>query len=225
MAASDPIIILTPAVDGTSQTALLVDRIFSCALPFLSPREQQMLAQDPTVSDSIKSRLIRVNEPDMSGSVQIGGITLEPLLWLDNREISAAIQETGLFSKEDTDGSELHDVLQGADPAALLKNTFQSRTPAILLDVYYNDKGFIRGRKSFQVSPNITGLQLKSLVIAEFGLDGGFQHYYLTLDGAPFGSRTPICNHPSLAEGSTSGSGGAACLEDVGDRPKASGRT
>jgi hypothetical protein len=70
-----------------------------------------MLAQDPATFGPVKSRPIRVNEPEMPGSVQTGGTTLEPPVSLASRDISAAIQETGLFSKEDTDGSELHDAL------------------------------------------------------------------------------------------------------------------
>mmetsp|Transcript_82947 Transcript_82947/g.165578 ORF Transcript_82947/g.165578 Transcript_82947/m.165578 type:complete len:103 (-) Transcript_82947:203-511(-) len=67
--------------------------------------------------------------------------------------------------------------------------------------------------------PSLTGLMLKSTVIASLGLTGGFQDYYLRLDGAPFGSRTPISMHAGFQPGCT------LDLEDVGERPKAVGMT
>ena len=66
---------------------------------------------------------------------------------------------------------------------------------------------------------SLTGLQMKSAVISELGLSGGFQHYYLRCNGAAFGSRTPISAHPSFAPDCL------LVMEDVGDRPKPSGHT
>ena len=67
--------------------------------------------------------------------------------------------------------------------------------------------------------PSLTGLMLKSKIIAELGLGGGFQDYYLRLEATPFGSRTPISAHPGFGEGCL------LLLEDVGERPKAVGMT
>ena len=69
------------------------------------------------------------------------------------------------------------------------------------------------------VPSTMTGLQLKSMVLSELSLTGGFQNYVLTCDGNPFASRVPVSSMPSFKTGCT------LILEDIGDRPKPEGRT
>ena len=67
--------------------------------------------------------------------------------------------------------------------------------------------------------PSLTGLQMKSYIMNEFNLQGGFGDYYLQCQGVPFGSRTKIGLHDHFGE---------QChltLEDIGNRPKAIGYT
>ena len=124
---------------------------------------------------------------------------------------SAAVAE-GAAASEDEDASEAHSVMQrgvGAVAAAL-----SSKAAPVAVHVEY--KGAVH---TVHALASLTGLMLKSAVIAELGLAGGFQDYYLRLDGAPFGSRTPIRMHPGFRSGCT------LVLEDVGERPKAVGMT
>ena len=67
--------------------------------------------------------------------------------------------------------------------------------------------------------PSLTGLQMKSYIMNEFNLQGGFGGYYLQCQGVSFGSRTKIGLHDHFGE---------QChltLEDIGNRPKAIGYT
>ena len=67
--------------------------------------------------------------------------------------------------------------------------------------------------------PSLTGLQMKSYIMNEFNLQGGFSSCYLQCQGVPFGSRTKIGLHDHFGE---------QChltLEDIGNRPKAIGYT
>jgi glutaredoxin len=68
---------------------------------------------------------------------------------------------------------------------------------------------------------SLTGLQLKSKIIAELGLQGGFGDYYLLCNGLPFGSRTPIINHEGFVKDNNS----ELILEDRAGRQKAIGHT
>mmetsp|Transcript_30249 Transcript_30249/g.61621 ORF Transcript_30249/g.61621 Transcript_30249/m.61621 type:complete len:235 (+) Transcript_30249:109-813(+) len=219
-------IVITPAVDEPHQTALAEQKIFACALPFLPPRDQQLLAQNRIDSDTIKHQIMSVkSEPSavVGGQVSIGSIVLAPLGKLNAAEISAAIQSTSFFKRRDLldDSSAFHDVEQGKDPAALIHRTFQlSQKDMLSIQIAYN-----KVTRIVNVSPNMTGLQFKSMVIAAFELDGGFQNYFLTLDGMPFGSRASIREHPCFASGSAAASVPVASLEDVGTRSKAVGHT
>jgi len=58
-----------------------------------------------------------------------------------------------------------------------------------------------------EVLNNLTGLQFKSKVISALALEGGFQHFLMTLDGQAFGSRVPLFAHTSFAAG---------CVIDIG---------
>lgn len=73
--------------------------------------------------------------------------------------------------------------------------------------------------KQLRVSPSMTGLQFKSLVLAELALEGGFQHYVMTCGGDPFASRVALSNLEAFAEGCE------VVVEDIGSRPKPEGRT
>jgi len=112
-----------------------------------------------------------------------------------------------------------HGVLQRNIAAVATTFASKSHTNApVSLEVDYRG-----ARHTVHALPSLTGLMLKSRVIASLGLDGGFQDYYLLLGGTPFGSRTPIDVHPLWSE--TVGCGGVLHLEDLGDRPKAVGMT
>ena len=50
-------------------------------------------------------------------------------------------------------------------------------------------------------------VQFKSKVISALALEGGFQHFLMTLDGQAFGSRVPLFAHTSFAAG---------CVIDIG---------
>ena len=50
-------------------------------------------------------------------------------------------------------------------------------------------------------------VQFKSKVISALALEGGFQHFLMTLDGQAFGSRVPLFAHASFAAG---------CVIDIG---------
>mmetsp|Transcript_23508 Transcript_23508/g.48681 ORF Transcript_23508/g.48681 Transcript_23508/m.48681 type:complete len:92 (+) Transcript_23508:81-356(+) len=79
--------------------------------------------------------------------------------------------------------------------------------------------GLILRNVTMEVLNNLTGLQFKSKVISALALEGGFQHFLMTLDGQAFGSRVPLFAHTSFAAGCV------IDIEDIGDRPKASGHT
>ena len=69
------------------------------------------------------------------------------------------------------------------------------------------------------VLPSLTGLQMKSKIIAELGLNGGFSDYYLRCENISFGSKTGVQEHPCFKEGCV------LVLEDLEGRPKAVGET
>jgi glutaredoxin len=73
--------------------------------------------------------------------------------------------------------------------------------------------------KSLYLLPSLTGLQMKSYVINEFRLNGGFGSYYLRCKDVPFGSKVAINSHTHFGENCH------MILEDIGDRPKAVGFT
>ena len=122
-----------------------------------------------------------------------------------------------LWPQNDTDDSgEGHSVIQRQVGA--VASLLSSRLAPVRVHVDYEAE-----RRLVDVLPSITGLMFKSIVISAFGLTGGFQDYYLLLGSAPFGSRTPISAHarwPSFVAGDC-----RANLENLGDRPKASGMT
>lgn len=69
------------------------------------------------------------------------------------------------------------------------------------------------------ILPHLTGLQMKSAILKELGLDGGFGDYYLRCEDVPFGSRCAVSNHPGFKDHCR------LVLEEVGDRPRANGHT
>jgi len=96
------------------------------------------------------------------------------------------------------------------------------RASASLCRVTVNHRsadGLLLRSAPLEVLNNLTGLQFKSKVISAFELGGGFQHYLMSLDGQSFGSRVPLFTHTSFRDGCV------VEIEDIGDRPKASGHT
>ena len=69
------------------------------------------------------------------------------------------------------------------------------------------------------ILPHLAGLQMKSAILKELGLDGGFGDYYLRCEDVPFGSRCAVSNHPGFKDHCR------LVLEEVGDRPRANGHT
>lgn len=105
------------------------------------------------------------------------------------------------------DASEEHGVVQGTTPAAavgILRSRYGgtgSAGSAMMLEFAVRYSGRQADEPAcclLSVPAGLTGLQLKSAVIAALGLKGGFQDYYLTLGGAPFGSRSALGAHPGL---------------------------
>jgi len=128
------------------------------------------------------------------------------------QELEALLAEVVLWDRsEDAENpaGALHSVMQRSVAAVS-----GARPMPVDVSVEYNGTA-----QTLSVLPSMTGLQLKSRVIADLGLDGGFQHYYLRLNDTPFGSRMPVTSHPDFAAGCN------LVLEDIGDRPKASGHT
>eukprot|EP00620_Florenciella_sp_RCC1587_P013657 CAMPEP_0182565302 /NCGR_PEP_ID=MMETSP1324-20130603/7045_1 /TAXON_ID=236786 /ORGANISM="Florenciella sp., Strain RCC1587" /LENGTH=293 /DNA_ID=CAMNT_0024778933 /DNA_START=55 /DNA_END=936 /DNA_ORIENTATION=- len=119
-----------------------------------------------------------------------------------------------------SNGPDLHvveqpDIHEIGDAAAFRAN-------AAMVEVVINHRsadGLILRNVTMEVLNNLTGLQFKSKVISALALEGGFQHFLMTLDGQAFGSRVPLFAHTSFAAGCV------IDIEDIGDRPKASGHT
>ena len=115
---------------------------------------------------------------------------------------------------EDEEASQAHSVLERGVGALLRGRALAAKAAPLAARIEY------RGQEhTVHAPPSLTGLQLKSKVIAELGLDGGFQDYYLRLQSTAFGSRSPVSAHPGFVEGCL------IMLEDVGERPKAVGMT
>ena len=225
-------VVITPALGDHASTEAAATRVKSFLLPHLPPCEQQRIAQDPQRDPSTQYiSVLPDHEAVAGGLIVVGGVTLEGnLSTIDGRLLATSIAlafKAAAPPPEVGDVSEEHVVLQAATPmdaARALLGTQGSAAGAMLdLEVRF------QGREPHNVTAprSMTGLQLKSLVIAALGLDGGFQNYYMTLDGAPFGSRTPISSHPSILPQAAGSSGTIPVLELelTGDRPKAVGHT
>ena len=63
-----------------------------------------------------------------------------------------------------------------------------------------------------QVMPQMTGLQLKSLVLSQLGLKGGFGDFFLTCEGKTFPSRGAVDTVPELRSKGGGGGGGGATV-------------
>mmetsp|Transcript_5943 Transcript_5943/g.14319 ORF Transcript_5943/g.14319 Transcript_5943/m.14319 type:complete len:404 (-) Transcript_5943:77-1288(-) len=107
-----------------------------------------------------------------------------------------------------SNGPDLHvvaqpDIHEIGDAAAFRAN-------AAMVEVVINHRsadGLILRNVTMEVLNNLTGLQFKSKVISALALEGGFQHFLMTLDGQAFGSRVPLFAHTSFAAG---------CVIDIG---------
>lgn len=160
-------------------------------------------------------------------------LRLSALPNMDQVVIEQLLKSGDLWTADAFDGGEFgegHAVQQGdiGLVATALANSGPGAGPnnlARLLELrveYREEDGTMSKSCTIHVPASMTGLMLKSKVISELGMDGGFQHYYLRLDGHAFGSRTPMGEHPSLSAGQAPG---VLVMEPVGDRPKAQGMT
>mmetsp|Transcript_26694 Transcript_26694/g.59732 ORF Transcript_26694/g.59732 Transcript_26694/m.59732 type:complete len:219 (+) Transcript_26694:25-681(+) len=218
MASPTPFIVV-PALHDHTTSSSVADLVLASALPFLSPRDQQIMARGSREERNVViNQTIRIDPADTrspGGALMFGKVVLSPLASIKKFEIVNAIAVRGRLTDSAVDESgELHSVVQGQDPALVLRDTFHSNLGNIEFEVHY-------GKRVHRVlaPPRMTGLQFKSLVIAELGLDGGFQNYFLTLDGTPFGSRTPLSAHPLIRNRQV------LVLEDAGVHSKAIGHT
>ena len=103
-----------------------------------------------------------------------------------------------------------------AEPPLLPAHRF---LPVSVRVCYSCRAGQITATAECYVLPSMTGLQMKSAVLRELNLPGGFGDYYLRCNDTPFGSRAPLQRHPQFGEN---------CLltvSDVGQRPRAVGHT
>lgn len=208
-------------------------------LPFLPPKQQQSLADrdDPTLV-----QLVEEGPPDPTkpmGEIAVGESTFGPLAsvalgpakYERYDELLAALREEArvAFQLDPGGSTASHSVVQRQNPAAALIASALTRPPCTALVHYHpaettsTTHGVAEAparSEQMPINPRMTGLQVKSSIIASLGLKGGFQDYYLTLDAAPFGSRTPVERHPSWDHTSVT-----LRLEDVAGRPKAVGHT
>lgn len=215
-------IVIRAAASQEEMAAALSDRMERLVLPLLPPVVQQEIADDTEAAAMAAAAVISVDleGEEGAGEVLVFGeraFTLEEALAASNVDIQAALSGGALWPAEHADAAdeagEAHAVQQGLDFGEAEKRLSSSNPPANV-QVAHGDRVY-----ELMILPTLTGLQLKSLIIRELGLDGGFQDYYLTLDGTPFGSRTLVGMHASFADGCRME------LEDVGDRPKAVGHT
>lgn len=207
----------TTCTDTTALTSLL--------LPCLPPILQQQVATDPKTLDSYIQVIKSTQAPH--ATVTIHGQTY-PLSHLQssfdnliaalaagpakNLWGGAAPEESSSSEAVDVDAT--HSVVSAG--IAAVSPSLTSRIPAVRVDVRYASTDTIH---SLHLLPTLTGLQMKSAVINQLGLGGGFQDYYLRCENQPFGSRTAVTEHPGWREGAL------LVLEDVGQRPKAIGHT
>eukprot|EP01047_Picozoa_sp_COSAG01_P067968 COSAG01_NODE_9714_length_2363_cov_8.026060_1_plen_317_part_00 len=190
-------------------------------VPFMPPRLQQQVASDPT----LLSGFVCLRDDSSTAaaiSVTIDGANYQLDQLSSHEALQTALEKAspstlwGAAATDGGDSGESHSVLSAGvgATAALLS----SRQPPVEVRVAYAGAEEATA-SAIHLLPALTGLQMKSAVIAGLGLTGGFQDYYLRCEGGAFGSRTAISTHPGFGEG---------CLleiEDVGSRPKAVGHT
>lgn len=208
MASADVVPVVISGPEGSEEAARAVVLFKALCRPYLHPQMQQRAATEAEAC--LLDRVVRLSAADGEVSVSIHGGPPRLLAELPQ------LRRDGLIDAELAAGSweqESHEVIQGG-AGALAALQLGAKSMAAI-SVEYGGGPAVQ----VHVLPSMTGLQLKSKVIAELGLPGGFQNYYLRLGGSPFGARTPVSVHPDFCDGCT------MLLEDVGDRPKAVGHT
>lgn len=238
---STPNIVITPSLNDAECTNTVYSYISSLLLPHLPPHHQQRLSHARfennggiSIRNEVFSQYIRLLSTDNAiegGSLVLvdSNLTFTPLSTINDVQLSNSIafsmQQTRPTSSEVEDTSEEHSVIQAQDSLMTVKvlKAMNSDTDGGLLHLRVK----FQGSKSADINvPNgLTGLQLKSFVISSLDLDGGFQDYYLTLGGTPFGSRVPIGSHPLIEKSFLSQDVPVLDLEVTGARPKAVGHT
>eukprot|EP00928_Gymnodinium_smaydae_P093411 TRINITY_DN77582_c0_g1_i1.p1 TRINITY_DN77582_c0_g1~~TRINITY_DN77582_c0_g1_i1.p1 ORF type:complete len:240 (-),score=21.91 TRINITY_DN77582_c0_g1_i1:77-736(-) len=210
-------------VEGNSSTELeeAISLLQGLVLPHLPPVIQQELTNSNAETRSqILNRVVSQRVVDGGGEVvfSMHGVRHAFSSLSDMRatgEFERLLTANPLWYGAEADEDEAgegHAVKQGSVANVALALGAQGAVTTLVVE--YKSK-----TKDVHVPPTITGLMLKSKVIAEFGLPGGFQDYYLRLGGEPFGSRTAIKEHPGFTAGAL------IVLEEVGERPKAQGMT
>lgn len=212
-----PGIVVTTSNDGTWEQ-------FSRRLvPFMPPVMQQQAAGDMS---ALSAFVVRSSDAAPEDTVEIVGVryALDDLSSHDALKNALQMADrAALWGQEATAGGETgdgHSVLSAGIGAAQASLT--SRQPPVAVHVEYVQQGGAAAstlRETVYLLPTLTGLQMKSAVIAAFGLEGGFQDYFLRCDGDVFGSRTAIATHPGFREGCV------LIMEDAAGRPKAIGHT
>ena len=211
-----PAIVVSTSDDGTWEQ--FTQRI----VPFMPPVVQQRAASQ----SSTVFRFVARSDAAPENTVEIVGLryALEDLRTHD--ALKTALENAdpaALWGQDATEGGETgdgHSVLSVGIGAA--QASLSSRQPPVAVHVEYTAQGGEAAstvKETVYLLPTLTGLQMKSTVIAALGLDGGFQDYFLRCDGDVFGSRTAISTHPGFKEGCV------LTMEDVAGRPKAVGHT
>lgn len=222
---------VTPICGDLAMTEICLSKVKRLLLPYLPPRDQQIIARGGVATSEVLAQYISLEgEPIDGGAIFINNVRFSPLV--DTVEepravvaaIVAAVEAAGAaflkVGQGAADVSEAHSVIQAADQkaAAVMLASMASSQQR-------NIKVIFEGRsETISVPDFLTGLQLKSIAIASMGLGGGFQDYFLTLCGMPFGARSRVSEHPRLATTIITEIP-EALLELVGDKPKAVGHT
>lgn len=219
-----------PAVASTTPPAIVVstsddgtwEQFTRRIVPFMPPVVQQRAGGE----SSTVSHFVARSDAAPENTVEIVGLryALEDLSTHD--ALKTALEKADpaeLWGPDATAGGETgdgHSVLSAGIGAA--QASLSSRQPPVAVHVEYTagqGEGASTVRETVYLLPTLTGLQMKSAVIAALGLGGGFQDYFLRCDGDVFGSRTAISTHPGFQEGCV------LSMEDVAGRPKAVGHT
>ena len=226
-------ITITTGAEGAAELETRVVS-FVCASGLLPPSIQQRIGLNlqagKALSESPEAARIIAVRPPAEGTedgILVHGVNFRGLPSPDDpQEVEAFLAHLGsqpLWRGGDPElGADTHVVLQpqkhaiGDAPAARSNSSqvhFRARYQP------YPAEGRTGRTVELQIPSSLTGLQLKSMVISACDLDGGFQNYIMAVDGEAFGSRVPVVTNTSFRDGCE------VVIEDLGDRPKRSGRT